>query len=238
MIRMIISLKSVLSIKKPAIILSLASVKQSILIIILLLTFSQLCFGQKGPSRKTLKLTAPKEFVVVFTTTAGEFKVIAHREWDPVGVDRFYQLVKSKFFEDIAIFRVQPNYVAQFGISDNTSLNDAWEKIPIIDSDVKTSNTKGTISFAREGPETRTTQLFINLEDNYKLDTLSYNGLKGFPPIAEIVKGMEVIDMFYDAYGSEPSEKQELIYLRGNKWLRKNYPKLDYIIEVQFVEEN
>jgi len=183
-------------------------------------------------------MTAPKEFAVVFKTTVGEFKVISYRDWDPFGVDRFYQLVKSKFFEDIAIFRVQPGYVAQFGISDNSSLNDAWEKIPIRDSDVKTSNTKGTISFARGGPETRTTQLFINLEDNYKLDTLSYNGLKGFPPVAEIVAGMEVVEMFYDGYGSEPSEKQDSIYLRGNKWLRKNYPELDYIVEVQIVEEN
>ena len=194
-------------------------------------------YAQKGPTRKLLKAEAPAEFTVVFTTTQGEFRVRAYRNWDPVGVDRFHQLIVSSFFTDMAIFRVQVGYVAQFGISDKKTLNEAWEKYPLKDAEVKGSNTKGRIAFARGEPETRTTQLFINLADNNQLDTISYFGLLGFPPIAEVIEGMDVVELFYGGYGSEPSDNQDQIYSKGNAWLKENYPEMDYIIKAEIVND-
>ena len=194
-------------------------------------------FPQKGPTRKLLKIKAPEEFTALFTTTQGEFRVMAYREWDPEGADRFYQLIVSGFFTDMAIFRVQVGYVAQFGISDKKTLNEAWEKYPLKDTEVKASNTKGRIAFARGDPETRTTQLFINLGDNFQLDTISYYGLKGFPPIAEVIEGMDVVELFYGGYGSKPSENQDQIYSKGNAWLKENYPEMDYIIKAEIVHD-
>jgi cyclophilin family peptidyl-prolyl cis-trans isomerase len=205
------------------------------LMCILLLTGN--ASAQKGPTRKLLKVKAPEEFTASFATTRGEFRIRAYRNWDPEGVDRLYQLIVSGFFTDMAIFRVQVDYVAQFGISDTKSLNEAWEKYPLKDAEVKTSNIKGRIAFARGEPETRTTQLFINLGDNYQLDTITYYGLQGFPPVAEIIEGMDTVEKFYGGYGSEPSNNQDQIYSKGNVWLRENYPELDYIIKAGIIEE-
>jgi len=193
--------------------------------------------AQKGPSKKLLKEEAPPEFVAKIETTKGVFMVFAKREWAPLGVDRFYQLIKSGFFTDVAIFRVQPGYVAQFGISDKQLLNEAWEENELPDETVSNSNLKGTIAFARGGPNTRTTQLFINLADNQKLDTISFQGLRGFPPIAKVTSGMDVVESFYGGYGFEPVEKQDGIYENGNAYLKENYPDLDYILKATIVEE-
>ncbi len=193
-------------------------------------------YGQEFPKKKLLKQEAPQEFEVLFSTTKGDFKVKAYRDWGPVGVDRFYQLVISGFYHDIAIFRVQPDYVVQFGISTNPELNKAWEFYSIGDEEVLQSNTKGTLSFARGGPETRTTQLFINVNENMKLDTISYSGVNGFPVIAEVIEGMEVIHSFYGEYGFDPAEDQDSIYSIGNLFLKEKYPELDYIIDARLIK--
>jgi len=193
-------------------------------------------YSQDFPRKKLLKQQAPQEFVVSFSTTKGDFKIKAYRDWAPKAVDRFYQLVISGFYQDIAVFRVQPEYVVQFGISTYPELNKAWEYYSLADEDVLHSNSKGTVSFARGGPETRTTQLFVNVRDNAKLDTLSYSGVKGFPPIAEVIEGMEVVHKFYGAYGFGPAEDQDSIYSIGNSFLKRKYPELDYINNARLVK--
>jgi cyclophilin family peptidyl-prolyl cis-trans isomerase len=193
-------------------------------------------FAQTVPDADLLDQQAPEVFQVEFRTTAGSFIVEAHRSWSPAGVDRFYQLVRSGFYRDAAIFRVQPDYVVQFGISPHPKVNAFWEEHPLPDEPVKTSNLKGTLAYAREGKESRTTQLFINYRDNHKLDTVDFNGLKGFPPIGKVVEGMEVVQSFCSDYGFEPAEKQDSVYRLGNAYLREHYPGLDYIKRTRFIK--
>ena len=182
--------------------------------------------------------SAPDSFLVRFETTTGNFEVKAYRSWSPLGVDRFYNLVKQEFYDSTCLFRVQPEYVVQFGIHDDPETNKVWEKDPIPDEPVKVSNEEGTVAYAREGKNSRTTQLFINYKDNFKLDTINFNGLRGFPPIGRVVKGMEVVRSFYSGYGFEPATKQDSVYKYGNEYLLEHYPKLDYILRAIIEEES
>jgi len=192
--------------------------------------------AQTVPNADILDQQAPGVFQVEFQTTAGSFIVEARRSWSPAGVDRLYQLVRSGFYRDAAIFRVQPDYVVQFGISPHPRVNAFWEKHPLPDEPVKNSNLKGTLAYAREGKMSRTTQLFINYRDNHKLDTIDFNGLKGFPPVGRVVEGMEVVQSFCSDYGFEPAEKQDSVYRLGNAYLREHYPGLDYIRKATIIE--
>ncbi len=176
-----------------------------------------------------VKKKAPNKFKARFETTYGDFEIEAMREWSPAAVDRLYQLIRYGFYQDIAVFRVVPDFVVQFGISNNRELNETWKAFPIPDEPVQMSNLKGTISFARGGPQTRSTQIFVNLKDNIRLDTLSYNDVKGFPVVAKVTKGMEIVESFFGEYGNEPATKQDSIYQFGNKYLQANFPELDYI---------
>lgn len=173
---------------------------------------------------------APESFRVLFETTQGAFEVTAERNLSPLAVDRFYKLVKSNYFTNIPIYRVMKNFVAQFGTV-NGFLDSSWSKEIIPDEPVKRSNHTGTIAFARAGKDTRGTQLFINLKHNSKLDTVSYGETLGFPPFAYISKGMDVVYKFYDGYGDEPRLKMDTITGDVGEFLKKNYPKLDYILK-------
>ena len=206
------------------------------LILVIFCSSMRLLIAQNQPDTTIFLLTAPDSFQVIFHTTKGDFKVKAYREWAPVGVDRFYQLIKSHTYKDIGIFRVQPDYVVQFGLTDSKLVNEFWRTYPLRDEPVHKSNTKGTVAFARDGPVSRDSQIYINTKDNYKLDTINYNELRGFPPIAEVVEGMEVIHRLYAAYGFEPAEKQDSIFEKGNVYLKKNYPNIDYIIDTEIIE--
>lgn len=171
--------------------------------------------------------TAPDSFKVRFDTTRGSFVVKAVRAWSPQGVDRFYNLVKIGFFDNVAFFRVLDGFVAQFGIHGDPKVNQEWFNASIPDDPVQESNRRGTLTFATGGPNTRTTQLFINLVDNSGLDG------RGFSPIAEVVEGMSVVDSLYSEYGegaprgSGPSQPR--IQSEGNSYLKENFPKLDYV---------
>ena len=110
--------------------------------------------------------TAPDYFIAKFETTKGAFEVESKKEWSPEGVDRLYQLIKNGYYTDIGIFRVVPGYVAQFGIHNDSTVTAAWRKVKLIDEPVVEQNTKGAMSFARGGPKSRTTQLFVNLENH------------------------------------------------------------------------
>ena len=198
------------------------------LIILVFLTIS--CSSNEVFKKKWTNKKAPEVFKARFETTKGTFDIEAHRLWSPAAVDRLYQLIRSEFYTDMALYRVVPNFVVQFGIHNEASLNKGWSEFKIRDESVIEKNIEGAISFARGGKESRTSQLFINLRNNSpRLDTLNYNDVKGFPVVAKVIDGMEVIKTFYNGYAGEPSNKQNLIRKQGNAYLKKNYPKLDYI---------
>lgn len=210
--------------------------KNSIFAIMLLLN-AGLLFSQEIPDQSTLMARAPASFKAQFKTTRGDFIVEVYRDWSPLGADRLYQLLMTHFYDNNGIFRVQKGYVVQFGICDNKAVNTFWDKHIIADEPVLEKNLQGTISFARDGVNSRTVQLFINLRDNPKLDTVNFNGLRGFPPVAKIVSGFEVVEQLYDGYGFEPAKYQDSIMVRGNAYLRQFWPNIDYIREARIIEE-
>ncbi len=177
--------------------------------------------------------TAPAEFKVQMETTKGSFVVAVHRDWAPKGVDRFYNLVKIGFYDDIAFFRAVPGFVAQFGIHGNPAVTQAWSNSDIQDDPVKHSNTKGTLTFATSGPNSRTTQLFISYEDNTNLDGM------GFAAFGEVVAGIDVVGKLYTGYGEGAPRgrgpDQGMITHQGNEYLKKGFPKLDYIVHATIV---
>lgn len=206
----------------------------------LILVSITLVIASCSPAFKTkwTEETAPEYFKARFETTKGSFDIEAKREWSPAGVDRLYQLIKRGFYTDIAIFRVVPDFVAQFGISSDSTSNDAWRTIKVIDEPVVKTNTKGTIAFARGGPQTRTTQIFINLKSNSpRLDNLRSAGIIGFPVVAEITSGMDVVETFYDEYGDVLGRRQDSIRMFGNTYLRQNYPEVDYIVKAYILKK-
>jgi len=206
------------------------------MLIMLLLCLSAFSLrSQTVPDTSILSLKAPDTFQAVFVTTKGEFTVEAYRKWSPQGVDRLYQLITSGFYTNNCIFRVQPEYVVQFGISGNSETNFFWDKRPVEDEPVTGHNLEGVISYARDGAKTRTAQLFINMKDNYKLDTVNYNGLHGFPPVARIISGFEVVEAFNSGYGFEPANHQDSVMVQGNDYWEKKFPGLDYIREVRIL---
>lgn len=186
---------------------------------------------------KWLKKEAPATFKARFETTQGNFDIEAVREWSPNGVDRLYQLIKNDYYVDVAIFRVVPNFVAQFGIHNDSLINNAWQKRGIEDEPVIKKNDSMTISFARGGVNTRSNQIFINLKENYRLDELAYSGVTGFPVVAKVIAGQDNVLKFYDGYGDNLGRKQGEIARLGNEFLRKEYPKVDYILKAYILKE-
>ena len=171
-----------------------------------------------------LKDKAPAQFKIKFVTTRGDFTIDVTRAWAPLGADRFYNLVKHHFFDNASVFRVVPNFVAQFGISAYPAVTTAWKGTDIKDDPVTQSNKKGYITFATAGPNTRTTQVFINLVDNARLDRM------GFAPFGVVEgDGMKVVEMFYDQYGDNAGPDQPKIESQGKPYLDKGWPKLDTI---------
>ena len=179
---------------------------------------------------------APVTFKARFETTQGNFEIEAKREWSPKGVDRLYQLIKNEFYTDVAIFRVVPNFVAQFGIHNDSIVNKGWNGVGVEDEPVVISNTKGTVAFARSTKKTRTSQIFVNLKNNKRLDKLDYSGVKGFPVVAKVTSGMENVLKFYDKHGNKLGMKQDSIGKFGNKFLREKYPEIDYIIKAYILK--
>jgi peptidyl-prolyl cis-trans isomerase A (cyclophilin A) len=172
----------------------------------------------------SLNATAPHFFDVTFKTTKGTFVASFHRSWAPRGVDRLYNLVHAHFFDGVEFFRVVPGFVVQFGISPYPAVSKAWQNANIQDDLVTEHNTNGAITFASAGPGTRTTQLFINLGDNRRLDN------SGFAPIGRVVEGMRVVESLYSGYGEQTTQLQGQIETQGNAFLQKKFPKLDRII--------
>ena len=175
----------------------------------------------------SLKEQAPGVYKAKFDTSKGVFVVEVHRDWAPNGADRFYNLVKDGFYDDARFFRVIENFMVQFGLNGDPKISAVWRDANIKDDPVTESNLRGYITFATAGPDTRTTQVFINYGDNAGLDG------QGFAPFGKVVSGLEVVGHLYKAYGEGPptgnGPNQGLIQTQGNAYLKKNFPQLDYI---------
>lgn len=183
----------------------------------------------KNPA--ALKEMAPATFKVNFDTSAGTFEVEVHRDWAPNGADRFYNLVKNGFYDNVRFFRVISGFMVQFGISGDPSVSAVLQNARIPRDPVKESNKRAYITFAMlggpSGPDTRTTQVFINFRDNSNLDG------SGFAPFGMVTKGMDVVDKIYSGYGegapTGSGPNQGRIQAEGNSYLTKDFPKMDYI---------
>jgi peptidyl-prolyl cis-trans isomerase A (cyclophilin A) len=175
----------------------------------------------------SLNEKAPATYKVKFDTSKGTFVVEVHRDWAPNGADRFYNLVKNGFYNDTRFFRVISGFMVQFGINGNPQISKVWRDANIKDDPVKTSNKRGMITFATAGPDTRTTQVFIDFGNNAGLDD------QGFAPFGQVASGMEVVDQLFAGYGEGAPRgdgpDQGLVQSQGNAYLKKDFPKLDYI---------
>lgn len=189
------------------------------------------CNGGSTPDNGT---SSPKTINVKVETTKGTFVIECHPEWAPKGVERFVELVKSGYFTDVAFFRVVPGFMAQFGIHGDPQMTVKWQGAKIQDDPVVKSNQRGFVSFATSGPNSRTTQLFINFKDNSFLD------VQGFSPIGRVSEGSSVVDSLYADYGDGPPRgrgpNQGRIQGEGNAYLRTSFPKLDYIKRMTILE--
>ena len=190
--------------------------------------------GLTKPDTSALAKPAPDSFKVAFETSKGNFTMMAHRDWAPRGVDRFYHAVQMGFYDDVRFFRVLSGFMAQFGMNGDPRVTAAWEPLLLQDDPVKQKNVRGMVTYAAGGsPNTRSTQLFINYGDNTNLDGM------GFAPIGQVIEGMSVVDSLYAAYGegapNGPGPDQGRIASEGNRYLTQNYPKLDFIRRARIV---
>jgi peptidyl-prolyl cis-trans isomerase A (cyclophilin A) len=179
----------------------------------------------KAKLRQPAQLTekAPATFKANFDTSKGAFVIEVHRDWSPNGADRFYNLVKNGYFDDCRFFRVISGFMVQFGISGDPALNAVWSSADIKDDPVKQSNKRGYVTYAMGGPNTRSTQVFINFANNGNLDS------QGFSPFGQVVSGMDIVDKLYSGYGESAQNQFGQILKQGNTFLTKNFPKLDSI---------
>jgi len=175
----------------------------------------------------SLRETAPAVYKARFDTTKGPFVIEVHRDWSPNGADRFYNLVKNGFYNDARFFRVISGFMVQFGINGDPKIAAPWRTAAIKDDPVRQSNARGMVTFATGGPNTRTTQVFINYGNNARLDQ------QGFSPFGKVISGMEVVDKFYAGYGegapSGQGPDQGKIQAEGNAYLSRYFPSLDFI---------
>ncbi len=182
-----------------------------------------------------LDATAPDIFQARFETSKGDFVIEVHREWSPNGADRFYNLVANGFYDDVRFFRAIEGFMVQFGIHGDSAVSAAWRPSQIPDDPVIQSNVRGFVSYAMGGPNTRTTQIFINFGDNSRLDA------QGFSPFGRVVEGMEVVDQIYTGYGEGAPRgngpSQMMIQARGNEYLDADFPRLDRVTRATVIME-
>ena len=175
----------------------------------------------------TLNEQAPPVYRAKFETSEGDFVIEVHREWAPLGADRFYNLVRNGFYDGVRFFRVLDGFVAQFGIHGDPQVSAAWRNQRIPDDPVLQSNARGFVTYAMAGPNTRTTQVFISYGDNSRLDGM------GFAPFGQVVEGMDVVDALHSGYGEGAPRgagpDQGRIQAEGNAYLEREFPELDYV---------
>jgi peptidyl-prolyl cis-trans isomerase A (cyclophilin A) len=188
-----------------------------------------------SPDPRLLDAVGPDSFTVAVTTSRGTFALKLHRDWSPRGSDRLFYLFRARYYDGVRFFRTVDNFVTQFGISGDTAVSRVWRDRKFADDTVARSNVRGTLTFATGGPNTRTTQLFINYKDNSRLDRL------GFAVVGQVVTEMGVVDSLYKGYGEGASRgqgpSQDRIGSEGNAYLIRDFPRLDYIIKARVAEE-
>ncbi len=182
--------------------------------------------------------TAPAVFRVGFTTTAGNFVIEAHHAWSPHGVDRFYDLVQAKYYDNSRFYRVVAHRWVQFGIAGDPKTAQLWRHRTIADDPLLQHNTFGFVGFANTGPNTRVTQVYINLGDNSRNDKED-----GFAPFGKVVEGMDVVQKLYAGYGESSgggmrAGRQDKMFEGGNAYVDREFPKLDKLISARIVEEH
>lgn len=215
----------------------LSRVKTTLMLLVVVLTACAKPAPLTKPAHPEFAVAAPDSFDVEMRTTKGMMLVRVRRHWAPNGADRFYALVRNRYFDSVAFHRTIRNFVAQFGIHGDTAVSAAWRGKNIIDDSTRVPNEKGTLAFARGGANTRSTQLFFNTAHNTpRLDTL--NGF-GFPPIGEVIFGREVLDSLNWEYSGTrggqtfPGPSQDSLSRQGNAYLRRAFPRLDYILSAR-----
>ena len=184
------------------------------------------------PRHRLWRERAPDVFRVRFATSQGVFVVEARRAWAPRGADRFFGLARTGFFDDSRFSRVRAGFIAQFGIPGDPMVAAVWRTASMPDDSVRWSNVRGTMSYAMTGPDTRTTQLFVNLGDNRRLDA------EGFAPLGLVIEGMDVVERLYAGYGEESGGgmrggKQAPVFEGGNAYLDRSYPRLDRLLRAE-----
>ena len=182
-----------------------------------------------NPKSPEMNKQAPPKYLANFSTSKGEFTIEVNRSWAPRGADRFYNLVLNGFFDEARFFRVVPGFMVQFGIPADPKVAAVWREARIPDDPVKEGNKRGNVTFATSGPNTRTSQMFINFGDNSALDS------QGFAAIGRVTEGMKIVDSLHAGYGERPDQGR--IQSQGNAYLTKEFPKLDYIKTATIVEK-
>lgn len=209
------------------------------LIVVICLAFSACTLTKNpllDPSAEEWTRLAPASYVVRVETTKGDFEITVDRSNAPIGADRFYNLVRLGYYNDARFHRVVPGFITQFGLAGNPEHSQVWMNQPVKDDPNKISNVRGTIAFAFTEPNTRTTQLYINMVDNSRLDS------GGFAPLGSISKGMEVVDKIYSGYGETAGGgvrrgDQSKIVEEGNAYLDREFPLLDKLIRTRIVKD-
>jgi cyclophilin family peptidyl-prolyl cis-trans isomerase len=198
------------------------------------LVFAALVLLSLTACRKPQPVVVPEVFRVKFETSQGDITVEARRDWAPHGADRFHELVRKRYFDQGRFFRVVKGFIAQFGVHKDFNVHETWRQLFIVDDQPKEKNLRGTLAFAKSGPNTRATEIFINLADNPKLDS------DNFVPFARVVEGMDAVDRLYSGYGEMRPEGREIdpgrVEEEANEYLVPRFPKLDYIKRAVFVK--
>lgn len=188
------------------------------------------------PDQAELNQKSPDKYQIKFETTKGDIVIEVYRDWSPKGADRLYYLTKYGFFNDVRFFRVIEGFMAQFGYHGNPEISKIWTNMTFADDPSNQSNLRGYVTFAKRGdPNSRSTNLFINLVDNAYLDN------SGFTPLGKVIEGMNVVDQLYSGYGEGAPRgrgpDQGRIMAEGNEYLNKHFPKLDYIKKAEIISE-
>lgn len=202
---------------------------------ILIASFFALGCGKPAFNPKWMEEKAPEHFRARFETSQGDFDIEFTRDLSPKAVDRVYQQISHKFYDNIVFYRVVPNFVAQFGHMDSTATAQNWDRYKVADEPVKGSNEKGTVSYARSVANTRGNHLFINLKDNKRLDTVTFYKVKGFPTLGKVTKGMEVVEKLYSGYSNETMKVYDTLAVKRKEFM-KRFPKLDSIKRAYIVK--
>ena len=204
-------------------------------LLLIIVAFFLICCSKSTFKPEWTKKTAPPTYTARFETSKGNFDIEVTRAWSPKAADRLHQLLTHHFYDNTLFYRVVPNFVVQFGNID-TTITKKWEKFKVADEPVLKSNLKGYVSFARAGKETRGNDLFINLKDNARLDTVSPEGVRGYPVLGYVTNGMNVVEKFYSEYGNKTMDVYDSLSANRKKYLSL-FPKLDSIKKAYILKE-